>query len=247
MKMTAFRLAPMLLLAGVLLAACGSGSTANAPASATPPNPPAAAQPTATEAPATAAPGEATAASAPQASGELTLALVPAESEARFSIDEVLAGSPNRVVGKTSDVQGEITVDPADPAGASLSPITIGAGSLATDNGFRNRAINSFILQTGEYPDITFTPTGLLGMPSSAAPGDTIQFQVVGDLTVRDITRQVTFDVTLTAESAARLSGTASATIQRADFDLNIPSVPQVADVSEQVLLELDFVAQAGS
>jgi hypothetical protein len=32
-------------------------------------------------------------------------------------------------------------------------------------------------------------------------------------------------------------------TINRADFDLNIPSVPFVADVSEEVTLSLSFVA----
>jgi hypothetical protein len=35
----------------------------------------------------------------------------------------------------------------------------------------------------------------------------------------------------------------ASTTIQRGDFGLTIPNVPFVANVGEEVLLELDFVA----
>jgi len=37
--------------------------------------------------------------------------------------------------------------------------------------------------------------------------------------------------------------GRATATVRRADFGLTIPSVPQVAGVSEDVLLEFDFTA----
>ena len=62
----------------------------------------------------------------------------------------------------------------------------------------------------------------------------------------RDITQPVTFEVTATVDALNQLSGTAVTTVQRADYDLNIPSVPQVADVSEEVRVELDFVA-AGS
>lgn len=50
---------------------------------------------------------------------------------------------------------------------------------------------------------------------------------------------------TLTVVSAGELAGSAAATIERADFDLTIPTVPRVAGVDEQVVLEFEFVALA--
>ena len=68
---------------------------------------------------------------------------------------------------------------------------------------------------------------------------------MTGDLTVRDITRETTFQVTVTPVSETRLEGIAEAIVLRSDFDLNIPSVPNVANVSDEVRLEIEFVALA--
>jgi polyisoprenoid-binding protein YceI len=79
------------------------------------------------------------------------------------------------------------------------------------------------------------------------AVGETFKFTLAGDLTLRDITQPVSFEVTVTAEAPDRISGEATATVQRKDFALTIPSVPQVAGVSEDVLLEFSFTAQRSS
>ena len=42
-------------------------------------------------------------------------------------------------------------------------------------------------------------------------------FQIVGDLTIRDVTRQATFEATVTPTSPDRLEGTATTTIRYAD------------------------------
>ncbi len=183
---------------------------------------------------------------APTAGGADVFTIVSNETTARFLIDEVLAGSPNTVIGETQDVGGEIRIDPSDPASVEVGAIQIAAASFVTDNNFRNRAINSFILQTGNFPFITFKATEVVGLPGSVAVGDQFAFQLVGELTIRDITQPVTFEVSVTAESSTHISGTARATINRTDFDLSSPSVPQVASVDEQVQLELDFVAMSG-
>jgi polyisoprenoid-binding protein YceI len=75
--------------------------------------------------------------------------------------------------------------------------------------------------------------------------GDTVTFTIVGDLTIRDITHEATFEVEATAVSPTQISGLASTTIDRTTYGLNIPSVPQVANVEEEVELYIDFVADA--
>lgn len=175
----------------------------------------------------------------------VVLQIAQPQSEARFIIDEVLNGAPKTVVGATNQVAGEIAIDPQDPTKTRVGTIQINARTLATDNDFRNRAIKNRILETDQFELITFAPTELRGLPQGGTVGERYTFQIVGDLTVRDVTRSVTFDVTARAASAARVEGTASATIRHADYGLSIPRVPQVASVAEELRLELDFVAEA--
>ena len=179
---------------------------------------------------------------------ELTvLQIIPDQSEVRFILSELLRGQPKTVVGATSQVAGEIAVNPSDLSTAQVGVIQVNARDLTTDSNQRNQAIRNRILNTDSFEFITFTPTGINGLDGSAQPGDTFTFQLAGDLTVRDVTQPVVFEVTATVDALNQLSGTAVTTIQRADYNLNIPSVPQVADVSEEVRVELDFVAAAAS
>jgi polyisoprenoid-binding protein YceI len=169
--------------------------------------------------------------------------IVQAESEARFILDEVLRGNPKAVIGVTDQIAGEILFDAADPASAQVGTILVNARTLATDDDRRNRTIGNQILDSGNFEFISFTPTAVAGLPASVGTGESVAFQITGDLTIRDITNEVTFQVTVVPVSADRLEGMASTTIQRGDFGLTIPNVPFVANVGEEVLLELDFVA----
>jgi polyisoprenoid-binding protein YceI len=179
------------------------------------------------------------------ATGPIVFEIVQDESEARFIIDEVLRGSPKTVVGVTNQVAGQIAVDPADPASAQVGQISINARTLATDSDMRNRAVKNRILQTDAYEFVTFQPTQLTGLPESAAAGEPLSFQIIGDLTIRDTTKQVTFDVTLTPVDETRLEGLATLTIPYRDFGLAIPDSPSVDTVADNVTLELEFVAVA--
>lgn len=262
------------LLAALLLAACG-GSDApasdaeEAPAAAdtatpvTEPDPtdtpepvPTATpmpEPTDTPAPepaaapaATAPPQEESAAESAESPGVgQTFVIVAEESEARYIIDEELLGQPKTVVGATNAISGELTVDPANPAASLIGPIRIEAGTFATDSNRRDRAVRSFVLQTGQYQFITFTATEYVGLPDAAATGDEIQFEVTGDLTVRDITRPAMFIVTMQVVSDSELRGSAATIIVRDDYELRIPDVPSVANVGDEFIVEFDFVARS--
>src|SRR5262245_14265399 len=58
-------------------------------------------------------------------SGSLSLQIVPEQSEARFTIDEILRGRPNTVVGKSNQVAGEIAVNPNDLSAAKVGAIRV--------------------------------------------------------------------------------------------------------------------------
>lgn len=176
--------------------------------------------------------------------GALRFAIVPAQSEVRFSLPEVLRGEPKTVVGKSTQIAGEIALDPKDLSASKVGTIQINARTFATDEARRDRAIRNFILNTNSFEFITFTPSAVEGLSGAAELGKPLSFTIKGDLTIRDVTKPVAFTVSAKADSERKLSGNASTTVSRADFNLSIPDVPFVANVGEQVQIEIDFVAE---
>lgn len=210
-------------------------------APATPAETPAAATP------ASAAPTEApTAPPANTAPDEvIRYQIVADESKVSFRIAEDLRGQRIEAVGTTNQVAGEFAVNPSDLTTAQIGVIRVNARTFATDSSNRDRAIRNFILNTDQYEFITFTPTSIEGLSGSGALDQPFTFTIKGDLTIRDITRPVAFEATVRAESAERLVGAATATVKRSDYNLQIPSVPFVANVSDEVVLTIEFVALA--
>jgi polyisoprenoid-binding protein YceI len=235
---------PVVLLLMIILAACGGSSEVVDPQQPTDepaPTATAAPEPTPDE-PDEAAPDEA-APDQEEVQVSTQFDILPETSEVRFYIDELLRGEPKNVEGITQAVSGGVLIESLDPLTVTMQPFEIEAATFVTDSNFRNRAIADAILQASRYPTIVFTPTSITGLPQSGEPGQSYTFEVTGDLTIREITQPATFQVTLSADSDDSISGSATTTINRTDYELVIPSVPQVANVSEEVVLEFDFNA----
>jgi polyisoprenoid-binding protein YceI len=177
------------------------------------------------------------------ADGSTLYAIESGASDATFTIDEVLRGSPKTVVGTTDQVSGQIAFDPTDPTSLQVGTILIDARTLQTDDSSRTRVLNNQILSTDQYEYISLTPTSLSGLPETVTVGQPFTFQLTGDLTIRDTARPVTFDVTATMADDGSLTGAATSTIAYSDWGISIPSVPFVASVGDQVVLGLNFNA----
>jgi polyisoprenoid-binding protein YceI len=181
-------------------------------------------------------------ASASPQSGVMIYQINQDESQVRFNIYEVLRGSPKDVIGISNQIAGQVAVDLNDLSTAQIGEIVINARTLETDDSRRNQAIRNRILFTDQYEFIKFQPTQISELSGSAAIGQSFTFKVTGDLTIKDVTKPVTFDVNLTVEALDRLSGSAKSSVNLADFNLVVPSVPFVANVGETMALETDFV-----
>lgn len=220
---------PILLLAvlALVVAACGGGD--DEPSGETTTSSPEATSTTTADAAGTTTtvPSEST------STGPVTFT-VGEGTEARFVIEEVLRGEDTTVVGANPNVEASAVVD-FDAGTVDVGSVTVDATAFVTDEDRRNGAINRFILDTGSHPTITFTPADTAGLTTD---GGTI----TGDLTIRDVTNPVTFEVAVSEASPEGITASATATIDRTDWDLNIPSVPFVASVAEDVRLELDLV-----
>ena len=175
--------------------------------------------------------------------------IVAAESQVSFTLEEDLRGVRTTVIGSTSEVGGSIMVDLANPSASSIGAIVINARTLETDNSFRNRALRSQILRSAqdEFEFIVFEPKELSNWSAdTVAVGDSLSFDVAGDLTVAGVTRRVIFNTTVALDSETQISGSAMVNLLHGDFGLVIPDVPSVANVTDDVDLTLEFVARAG-
>ena len=163
--------------------------------------------------------------------------------------EEVLFGNPKTVVGRTSQVEGEVLLDLQNLQEVEIRSIQINARGLATDNELRNRSLQRQILDSvqDEYQFITFTPTEIEGLNAGAAViGETQTFNLSDDLQIRDIVQPVMFEMMVTAVSETELNGFGEGIMLRSDYDLQIPSVTGVANVSDEVKLEIEFVTRSG-
>lgn len=181
--------------------------------------------------------------------GAVVFVIDASQSEASFQIDEVLRGSPNTVVGTTSEVAGQIRFDPADLSTLEFSQVVINARTFDTGSRLRDRAIRGPIILNSaqdEFELIILTSASANGLDGQANPGDSLSFTVTGDLTIQSTTKSVTFDVVAELVDTQTIRGTAEAIVSRAEFGIGIPNVPIVADVGDDVLIRLDFVAISG-
>lgn len=167
------------------------------------------------------------------------------ESEARFILDE-LEPFVMGLVGSTSQVAGDIIVDFDNPQHSRLGVVRINLRTLRTDSPNRDQAIRGEVLLSArpEYEFTNFTPTQITGLPDSITIGETVSFQITGDLPLRGITRSVTFDTSVTVVNEIELRGLTRTTILRADYGM-LQGFLSERGVSEEIILELEFVARA--
>ncbi|MEO8611480.1 MAG: YceI family protein [Chloroflexota bacterium] len=169
------------------------------------------------------------------------------DSQVEYNLYEQLNSNDKTVVGRTTEVAGDILLNLNDLSQSQIGDISINARTFATDDDRRDNSVARFILQSEADANefITFKATSISGLSGSANVGDALTFQVTGDLTIAGVTQSVTFDVSATLTSENQLTGHAETIVQRSAFNLSIPSVLFVANVGNDVTLKLDFVANA--
>ncbi len=251
------RIAAMLVLT-VLLAACGA-SAATAPTAA--PEPTAVPEPTAAPEPtaepptepvptdaavATSEPTTAAAPTAEPAAASVTYQIVPAESSVQYEVGETFLNQNNRyvvAVGVTQEVTGAIQLDAANPQNSSIGPIEINIGAFQSDSPRRDNAIRGQWLESARFPVATFVPTQIDGLPSSYTAGQELTISITGDLTIRETTRPVTFEVSGMVDGDT-MTGVATTQILMTDFGFEPPNILGVLSAEDEVLITFRFIAR---
>jgi polyisoprenoid-binding protein YceI len=171
--------------------------------------------------------------------------LVASQSSADYRVQEQLANLnfPTQAVGKTNAVSGSIAVQPDGTVVSSQSKFVIDVSSLQSDKSMRDRFVSGNILQTSQYPQVVFVPTSISGLSGTLPQSGNTQFQLTGNLTIRDVTKPVTWQVNATVQGN-QVTGQATTSFKFEDFNLSQPRVPVVLSVVDNIALEMNFTLQ---
>jgi len=163
-------------------------------------------------------------------------------NEARYLVREQLVGRdlPNDAIGKTNLIEGGIAIDAAGNIVKEGSSFTIDMASLTTDSNRRDNFVRRNTLQTEQHPKAVFVPTSFRNLTFPLPAAGDLTFQMLGDLTIRGVTRPVTWDVTAKVANGA-LTGEAKTKFTFDEFQITKPRVGSVLSVDDEIRLEYSF------
>lgn len=145
-----------------------------------------------------------------------TWTIDPVHSDAEFQARHMMI---SKVRGSFSDFTGTIQLNPEHPEGGSVEA-QINVASISTSQQQRDEHLRSAdFFDVENHPQITFQSTKVV-------PKGENRFDVVGDLTIRGVTKEVTLDTTFLgrmpndAFGKDRIALEATTTVNREEFGL---------------------------
>jgi polyisoprenoid-binding protein YceI len=151
---------------------------------------------------------------APVVGGKTEWKLDPTHTLVEFSAKHLMIST---VKGRIADVEGSIFIDETNSRNSTVEA-TLKAASIDSRTEQRDQHLRSAdFLDVEKYPEIRFKSTRIEGTPSA--------FKLIGDLTIRDVTREVVLDVQFEGQTkdpwgGERVGFSASGKIDRRDFGL---------------------------
>jgi polyisoprenoid-binding protein YceI len=158
-----------------------------------------------------------------------------------YRIQEVLAGVDTEAAGRTDQVTGSITI-----AGTQVTAgdFTVDMATLTSDESRRDGQFRGRIMSVDQFPTATFVLTAPIEFGAVPSDGESLTATATGDLTLRGVTRNVTFEVEAQLEGD-RIGVLGNIPITFADYDIPEPS-NGIAKVQPDGLLEFIIVFERG-
>ncbi|MFN0131907.1 MAG: YceI family protein [Phycisphaerales bacterium] len=172
-----------------------------------------------------------------------TPAPAPAQNADSYTIDSVHSTvlfrckhlNTSYAYGRFDEVSGTLDFDEANPASSSLN-VTVNTKSVTTANAKRDGHLRS-----GDFFNANEFPTATFKSKSFAKAGENM-FDVTGDMTIRGVTKPVSFKLEKTGAGkgpgGAIIGFEGTVSIQRADFGINYMPDGLGAEVKLTVSIE---------
>lgn len=178
------------------------------------------------------------AAAAPVAAGDVSGTwTISTDSTLGYRVQEVLGGVDTEGAGRTDQVTGSLTIEGTT---ATAAEFTVQMNTITSDSERRDGQFNTRIMSTDEFPTSTFVLTAPIEFGTIPDEGESITATATGDLTLRGVTRSVTFEVEAKIDGG-RIGVLGSIPILFSDFEIPDPS-NGFAVVKDNGLLEFVLV-----
>ena len=204
------------------------------------------------------APSAATQAAAPQVAGMRTFVIVPEKSRASYHANEEFFGGAMQLlgikagrvtaIGTTQAIDGKFQLDATRPVPIlGDNEFTVRLNTLTSNQKKRDDYLRELRDDGGpsfdSYPLATFKATGITSHSPDVLSSE-IDYQLTGNLTVREITRRVVFDVKgqVTGDT---FSGASRTQIRLSDFGIGPIRFAEILSVADDVEIEVVFTARA--
>ena len=170
-------------------------------------------------------------------------AIVPEESAARYRVQEELAQvGQTEAVGETQAIIGQLAFDEGGVP-LACSRFDVDLRTLQSDEARRDNYLYQNTLKAETYPLATFVLRAVEGMDAPLAEGEEATVRLIGDLTLKDVTKLVAWEADVTLAEGA-LTGAAATEFEMPDFSIEPPSVPMLLSLDETIRLEIDLTAR---
>ena len=163
----------------------------------------------------------------------------PSHTSVNFSVKHMMLSTVRGSLGK---VRGRIELDPAHPEKGDFEVAAEVKGITTGDPKRDGHLQSADFFDAEKYPEVAFKSNAIF-------PKGDRRYTASGDLTIREVTRPVSFDVELigvvqNAQGGQHLGAAATVTIDRTDFGLtwNMP-IPNGVLVGEKVKIDIDLEA----
>lgn len=141
------------------------------------------------------------------------------------------------LLGRFNDFEGTFSYDPEDVAASKVN-VTIDPASIDSNHAERDKHLRSEdFLHVEKYPEASFVSTGITNIEN-----DGEEFDIVGDLTLHGVTKEITIDVEKVGEGKDPWGGyragfEGSTEIRLKDFgiDYNLGPASEVVDLELHV------------
>jgi len=184
---------------------------------------------------------------APQTSKPTQWQIDPAHSAAHFSVRHLMISN---VRGEFTKLSGSALITPADRTKSTVE-ITIEAASVNTREPQRDEHLRSTdFFDVANYPVLTFRSKRIEALGAE-------NFKLTGDLTIRGVTKEVTFDVEGPTPPVKdpwgfiRAGVTASTKVNRKDFGLVWNALTEAGGVvvgdDVKITIEAELIQQAAA
>ena len=170
-------------------------------------------------------------------------------TQAGFRITEKFAAgsASHTAVGRTSSVTGDLLISgttvPEAQFVVDMTSLEYSDNPPGLDVGNRKRALADVGIETGRFPEATFTLTEAIDFGEVPADDQQIEAEATGELTLHGVTKEVTFTVD------AKLDGGALTVVSHApvpvslpDYEIDPPVVGPVAEVADDGAFEFLLV-----